>query len=54
MNHRRLLQHLLDANVNLVAIKLEAPLGKSLRPRVMTAAGARGKNENAKLGHASV
>ena len=52
VHHRRFLQHLLDAHVDVVPVKLKTPLGKRLRPRVVTTTGAGCENKNTELGHA--
>jgi hypothetical protein len=49
----RALEHLLDADVHPVLVELEAPISEGLGARVMTAARARGKNEDANLLHRS-
>ena len=43
---------LLDPYVDLVPVQLEAPLGERLGAGVVAAAGARGQDEDADLGHA--
>ena len=45
------LEHLLDAHVHIVPVKLEAPLREGLRPGIVARAGAGGENKDANAGH---
>jgi len=53
VQHGGFFKHLLDPHINLMAVKLKTPFGKSLRPCIVTAAGRRSEDENANLRHGS-
>ena len=51
IEHGRLFQHLLDANVDLVPVELKAPLRECLRTGVVSASRARSQNQNSNFPH---